>query len=406
LKPFDNFDPQLYSYALPEERIAMFPRENREDSLLLIRRKDGSLSRDTFRNLATYLDTENPLVVNNSKVIPARLIFTKPTGSKIELFCLSPVLPSDYALSLSASTCCEWECMAGNLKRFNTSTLEMTLQVEAFTLVLKATKLHQSGNILRVRFSWENQKVTFGDILAAIGRVPLPPYIKRQPVEKDLDWYQTIYSKHRGSVAAPTAGLHFTPHVFGEIALKKIPVHEVTLHVGAGTFQPVKTNSLVQHTMHSEYIRVSGDFIRYLAELGKKVTAVGTTSVRTLETLYWLGVKLLHDGEKFSSGELNLEQWEAYTLPQQASVNDAMSALAHWLERSNLQELIAYTRLLIIPGYEFRVVRSIITNFHQPGSTLLLLVAAFVGESWKETYQYALDNGFRFLSYGDSSLLL
>jgi len=373
--------------------------------MLLVRKKDGHILKDTFSNIAEYLDTDCCLVVNNSKVIPARLIFTKPTGSQIELFCLSPALPSDYAASLSSVISCEWECLAGNLKRFNTSSLGMNLTVNGSDLVLQATKLHQSGNLLRVRFSWNHPGITFGDILSAIGRVPLPPYIKRQPVERDRDWYQTIYSKHKGSVAAPTAGLHFTSHVFGEIARKQIPVHEVTLHVGAGTFQPIKTISVAQHTMHSEYIRVSGEFIRYLAHLNKQVFAVGTTSVRTLETIYWLGVKLLQDGS-LSPRELYLDQWDAYNLPQQTSVGDSMLALANWLEKAGLQELVAHTQLMIIPGYSFRVVKSIITNFHQPGSTLLLLVAAFVGESWKETYQYALDNGFRFLSYGDSSLLL
>jgi S-adenosylmethionine:tRNA ribosyltransferase-isomerase len=344
------------------------------------------------------------LVFNNSRVIPARLIFTRPTGSKIELFCLSPIIPSGYNQALSSVKSCEWECMAGNLKRFTAADLFINAFIGDKIIPLRAEKLKQTGNLVHIRFTWPYDSITFAQILSSVGKTPLPPYIKREPDEIDRERYQTIYSKHDGSVAAPTAGLHFTNQVFEQFRNKRITVHEVTLHVGAGTFQPIKTDSLQRHEMHAEIIQVSREFIGTVADLNKLLVAVGTTSVRVLETLYWLGVKIL-EKNNLSASDFRLNQWEAYDLPQDAGLAESFRALYKWLDQNQMPELYTSTQLMIIPGYRFRVVNTLITNFHQPGSTLLLLVAAFMGKSWKSVYQYALDNGFRFLSYGDSSLL-
>jgi S-adenosylmethionine:tRNA ribosyltransferase-isomerase len=404
LRPFEHINLAEYTYVLPDSRIASFPAEKRDESLLLIRHADGRISQDHFRNLANHLEEDCHLVFNNSRVIPARLIFTKSSGSKIELLCLSPVKPGAYDQALLSSSSCTWECMAGNLKRFKGATLQMQVRIFTKVLTLVAEKVKQTGNLLHIRFSWQDDKVTFAQILAAAGITPLPPYIKREPVEIDRERYQTIYSKHNGSVAAPTAGLHFTVGVFESLRRKNITFHEVTLHVGAGTFQPINTPSLHLHEMHAEFIQVSRDLVAGMAKLCKPLVAVGTTSVRTLETLYWLGVKILVRGD-VPSEDLWLDQWEAYDLPAESTSSAAFRALDHWLTLNGKTELYTTTRLMIVPGYRFRVVNTLITNFHQPGSTLLLLVAAFMGDSWKNAYQYALDNDFRFLSYGDSSLL-
>ncbi len=403
MKPFENIILSEYTYELPEDRIAAFPAENREESLLLVCERDGSVHHDHFRNLADYLEEGDQLVFNNSRVIPARLIFTKKTGSRIELFCLAPLDPAGYDQSLNSRGSCIWECMVGNLKRFTDKHLHIDLMISGRLMQLRAEKLKQSGNLVEICFTWPDD-VTFAEILSAAGKTPLPPYIKREPEEKDRERYQTIYSKKDGSVAAPTAGLHFTDQVLGQLKKKKIISHEVTLHVGAGTFQPIKADSLTKHDMHAEFIQVSRDFISHMADINQPVAAVGTTSVRTLESLYWMGVKV-HSQEKTNAGELKLLQWEAYELRQDLSIRDAFHALDNWLHHHGMTELLTTTRLMIVPGYRFRTVKTLITNFHQPGSTLLLLVAAFIGDSWKNAYHYALNSGFRFLSYGDSSIL-
>jgi S-adenosylmethionine:tRNA ribosyltransferase-isomerase len=295
--------------------------------------------------------------------------------------------------------------MAGNLKRYKAGTLKIEVTTGDKKLVLAADKTGQKGNLVHIRFSWNDNTVSFAEILSAAGKTPLPPYIKREPDENDRERYQTIYSKYDGSVAAPTAGLHFTGNVFEKLRQKQISCHEVTLHVGAGTFQPIKTASVLKHNMHGEYIRVTSNLISTMAELNKPLTAVGTTSVRTLESLYWLGVKIRENGN-IQAGNLSLDQWEAYGLRQDLSMTESFRALEQWLVMNKMQAFLTSTRLMIIPGYRFRVINGMITNFHQPGSTLLLLVAAFMGNSWKNTYRYAMNNGFRFLSYGDSSLLL
>lgn len=404
MKPFENISLSEYTYELPEERIAAFPIENREESLLLVCEKDGNIHHDHFRNLADYLEKDDQLVFNNSRVIPARLIFTKSTGSKIELFCLAPADPLRYDLSLGSKGGCTWECMIGNLKRFKGRSVTLDVMLNGSLIQLNAEKLKRNGNLAEIRFSWQPDTFTFAEILSSMGKTPLPPYIKREPDERDRERYQTIYSKREGSVAAPTAGLHFSGQVFDRLKRKNVAFHEVTLHVGAGTFQPIKGDSLQKHNMHAEFIQVSLDFIHLMSDLNQPVVAVGTTSVRTLESLYWMGVKLLSQKNP-EAEELRLEQWEAYDLRQDTSIHNAFQALEKWLIHHGMTEFFSSTRLMIVPGYKFRMIKTLITNFHQPGSTLLLLVAAFIGSTWKEAYRYALDKGFRFLSYGDSSIL-
>lgn len=403
LKPFEDIRPDQYDYELPEDRIALFPVETRDHSKLLVRSRDGALSHDVFSNIAAHLPKGTNLFFNNSKVIPARLIFTKETGSRVEIFCLKPDHPSDYAQSLSSSGSCSWECMVGNLKRFGNEPLEMEVVAGRKKILLSAKKTSQQGNIVKVLFTWNEPGVTFAEIIDCAGKTPLPPYIKREATEMDRFRYQTIYSRFDGSVAAPTAGLHFTDRVFDSLLQKKITCHEITLHVGAGTFQPVKADRITEHHMHSEDIVIHSNLLNLLSGLPGRVACVGTTTVRTLESLYWLGVKIIETGNP-DPKDLKLDQWEAYHLDGSYSLNEAFEAFAAWFNRQKAEELIVSTSLMILPGYRFRVADTLITNFHQPRSTLLLLIAAFIGESWKETYSYALENRFRFLSYGDSSL--
>jgi S-adenosylmethionine:tRNA ribosyltransferase-isomerase len=404
LKPIAGITTEGFSYDLPEERIALFPAEVRDDSRLLIRHRDGRLEQDRFRNIVSYLPADTEVFRNNSKVIPARLIFTSPSGLRIELFCLQPVEPTDYDLSLSASGSCTWECMVGNLKRFKEDAVFMDIPVKGSVVRLHAEKLLRKDNVATIRFSWDQDAVSFGTLLAAAGRTPLPPYIRREVVEQDREWYQTIYSRLDGSVAAPTAGLHFTQPVLKQLDRKGIRCHDLTLHVGAGTFQPIKTKDVLEHNMHAEFFVLDEKLIQVLATQKKKVTCVGTTSVRALESIYWLGVKLIQSGIQNHS-RLEISQWEPYRLPQLYTMQQSFETLGDWMAHQDEKSLLVPTQLMIVPGYEFRVTDTLVTNFHQPRSTLLLLIAAFIGDNWKEVYQHALENGFRFLSYGDSSLL-
>jgi S-adenosylmethionine:tRNA ribosyltransferase-isomerase len=403
--PIDHINLKQYTYSLPDDRIAMYPAEARDQSKLLVRMPSGELSSDLFANIQQYLKSGSHLFFNNSKVIPARLIFFNDTGARIEIFCLKPVDPADYELSLSRHTNCVWECMIGNLKKFNRSEIELTLAINNAAFKLKAEKLDINGNIAIIRFTWNSEILTFAEVLSFAGQTPLPPYIKRHSVSSDRERYQTIYSSAEGSVAAPTAGLHFTSEVFKLIADKNISCHEVTLHVGAGTFQPIKKDNILDHEMHAEYFSITEDTINDLLRANGKVTCVGTTTVRTLESLYWIGVKLCINPE-ILPGELGLEQWECYHLQSDIPADKAFSAIDQWLKKFNLKHTMVPTRLMIVPGYSFHIAGNLITNFHQPGSTLLLLIAAFLGESWRAMYDHALKNGFRFLSFGDSSLLL
>ena len=387
-----------YNYPLPEERIAKYPLPERDHSKLLIY-KDGEVREDHFFRVGDYIPAHSLLVYNNTRVIQARLVFHKPSGARIEIFCLEPLAPHDYQLSLSSTEGCTWKCMIGNAKKFRETAIDMPLQVAGGNVVLRATKGEQTGNTFAVTFSWEGG-LSFAEILDAAGELPIPPYLNRPTEERDKTTYQTVYSRIKGSVAAPTAGLHFTEAVLADLRQRGIQTTELTLHVGAGTFQPVKTEDANLHTMHTEIIAVPRQaIVDILANLGH-IVAVGTTSMRTLESLYFLGCMLLR-GDR----SLHVPQFMPYEQEWTLSTEEALQALLAYLDETHQDTLHAETQIMIKPGYRFRVVEQLITNFHQPKSTLLLLVSAFVGEDWKKIYDYALAHDFRFLSYGDSSIL-
>lgn len=387
-----------YNYPLPEERIAKYPLPERDHSKLLIY-KDGEVREDHFFRVGDYIPAHSLLVYNNTRVIQARLVFHKPSGARIEIFCLEPLAPHDYQLSLSSTEGCTWKCMIGNAKKFRDTSIDMPLQVAGGNVVLRATKGEQTGNTFAVTFSWEGG-LSFAEILDAVGELPIPPYLNRPTEERDKTTYQTVYSRIKGSVAAPTAGLHFTEAVLADLQQRGIKTTELTLHVGAGTFQPVKTEDANLHTMHTEIIAVPRQaIVDILANLGH-IVAVGTTSMRTLESLYFLGCMLLR-GDR----SLHVPQFIPYEQEWTLSTEEALQALLAYLDETHQDTLHAETQIMIKPGYRFRVVEQLITNFHQPKSTLLLLVSAFVGEDWKKIYDYALAHDFRFLSYGDSSIL-
>ena len=386
-----------YNYELPDERIAKFPLEKRDSSKLLTY-VSGNVSTNVFSSLPEILPANSCLVFNNTRVIQARLEFFKSTGSRIEIFCLEPQEPSSYELSLSSTQSCVWKCMIGNLKKWKGEVLKKV--VGADNLVLEAERLETNGNTSYIKFSWNNG-VSFAEVLDLLGELPIPPYLNRKTQESDKTTYQTVYSKVKGSVAAPTAGLHFTPEVISALHTKGIKTMELTLHVGAGTFQPVKAEEIGGHAMHAEKIEVSKEFIQNLIENLGNVVAVGTTSVRTLESLYYLGVQL-HNGDT----SLLVNQWEPYESEKVLPAREALEAILNYMEKTQSNILYATTQIMIVPGYKFNIVNVLITNFHQPKSTLLLLLAAFVGEKWRELYEYALNNDYRFLSYGDSSVLI
>ena len=388
-----------YNYELPDERIAKFPLEKRDSSKLLTY-ISGAVSTNTFSSLPEILPADSCLVFNNTRVIQARLEFFKSTGSRIEIFCLEPHLPAAYEQSFSSTESCVWKCMVGNLKKWKGEILRKEVQVGAEYLVLEAERLETSGNTSLIKFSW-NTGVSFSEILDALGELPIPPYLNRKTQESDKTQYQTVYSKIKGSVAAPTAGLHFTPEVISALHGKGIKTMELTLHVGAGTFQPVKAEEIGGHAMHAEKIEVSREFIENLIQNLGHIVAVGTTSVRTLESLYYLGVQL-HNGDT----KLLVNQWEPYESEKVLSSREALEAILNYMTDTQSNILYATTQIMIVPGYKFNIVNILITNFHQPKSTLLLLLAAFVGEKWRELYKYALENDYRFLSYGDSSVLM
>ena len=386
-----------YNYNLPDERIAKFPLEKRDSSKLLTY-VSGNVSTNVFSSLPEILPANSCLVFNNTRVIQARLEFFKSTGSRIEIFCLEPQEPSSYELSLSSTQSCVWKCMIGNLKKWKGEVLKK--EVGADNLVLEAERLETNGNTSYIKFSWNNG-VSFAEVLDLLGELPIPPYLNRKTQESDKTTYQTVYSKVKGSVAAPTAGLHFTPEVISALHDKGIKTMELTLHVGAGTFQPVKAEEIGGHAMHAEKVEVSKEFIKNLIENLGNVVAVGTTSVRTLESLYYLGVQL-HNGDT----SLLVNQWEPYESEKVLSARESLEAILNYMEKTQSNILYATTQIMIVPGYKFNIVNVLITNFHQPKSTLLLLLAAFVGEKWREIYEYALNNDYRFLSYGDSSVLI
>ena len=415
-----------YNYDLPDERIAKFPKAERDQSKLLIYHH-GEVGEDLFFNLPKYLPKGALMVFNNTKVIQARLHFRKETGALIEVFLLEPAQPADYEQMFQTTERCSWLCLVGNLKKWKEGALTRELQVKDEQVVLTATRRGEHGTSQWVDFTWDNPQVNFAEILDAIGELPIPPYLNRETQESDKTTYQTVYSKIKGSVAAPTAGLHFTNRVLEALDAHGIEREELTLHVGAGTFKPVKSETIGDHPMHTEYIAVHRRTIERLLAHDCQAIAVGTTSVRTLESLYYMGLKVLRRPD-ITEEELHVSQWEPY---ERLEMRDerydynqgdnqgvqgnhifhlspfiSIQALLDWMDRNGLTVLHSSTQIIIAPGYDYKIVKMLITNFHQPKSTLLLLVSAFVHGDWRRIYDYALSHDFRFLSYGDSSLLI
>lgn len=400
-----------YAYDLPEERIARYPLDMRDHSKLLLRACDGALSETRFDKLPQYIKSGSLLVFNNTKVIQARLHFHKVTGALIEIFCLEPHTPHDYQLSFAQSGKVSWTCLVGNLKKWKEGRLEQTLTVNGLPLTLTAERKGLCGTGHIIEFTWDSSQVSWSEILESMGELPIPPYLNRDTEESDLEQYQTVYSKVKGSVAAPTAGLHFTEQVLADLDARGIERVELTLHVGAGTFRPVKSERIADHDMHAEWIAVPRQVVEQLLAHNACCVAVGTTSVRTLESLYYLGV-LLHrqhlQGKELHEDELHVPQWLPYDYAQEAqqlSARESLETVLRHMQNKGLRTLHASTQIIIAPGYTYKIVRTIITNFHQPQSTLLLLVSAFVKGRWRDIYDYALAHDFRFLSYGDSSIL-
>lgn len=389
-----------FSYDLPDERIAKYPLPERDASKLLIY-KDGCCEEKIFRNIPDYLPENSIMVFNNTKVVPARLFFRRESGAHIEIFCLQPIDPAEYNTVFSVTDSCVWRCVVGNIKRWKGDVLRYDHPEgdPIGDVDLRAELVERQEESSFVRLSWKGGK-PFSEILEMCGRVPIPPYLNRDTEAIDLERYQTLYAKFRGSVAAPTAGLHFTDRVLDDIKGRGIDIENVCLHVGAGTFLPVKSSLVSGHTMHREPFVVRLDFLKDLRRGGRKIIAVGTTSVRTLESLYYVGVSCIEKGRPE-----DVAQWCPYEREYPYSIEESLDAIIAYLEKNGLDEVKVSTRIIIVPGFKFRVVDVMVTNFHQPQSTLLLLISAFVGGDWKTLYNYALGNGFRFLSYGDSSLL-
>ena len=393
-----------YNYPLPDERIAKFPLKERDSSKLLVY-NHGKIEERVFTSLPEYIEPGSLMIFNNTKVIQARLHFRKETGALIEIFCLEPIKPNDYVLNFQQTEHSAWLCMVGNLKKWKEGPLHREMTVKGKPLTLTATRGECHGTSHWIDFSWDNSEVTFADILEVFGELPIPPYLNRETQESDKETYQTVYSKIKGSVAAPTAGLHFTERVIDTLRNKGVDLEEVTLHVGAGTFRPVKSEEIAGHDMHTEYISVNRQTIEKLLKHGGETTAVGTTSVRTIESLYYIGV-ILESRPEASQEELHVKQWMPYENETNITPIQALQNILDYMERNHLDALHTSTQIIIAPGYEYKIVKRIVTNFHQPQSTLLLLVSAFVKGDWRKIYDYALSHDFRFLSYGDSSLLI
>ena len=393
-----------FNYPLPDERIAKFPLSNRDESKLLVYRH-GEVSEDRFTSLPSYLEPGEMMVFNNTKVIQARLHFRKETGALIEVFCLEPIQPNDYVLSFQQTQRCSWLCMVGNLKKWKEGTLKREVEVKGRTITLSATRGECRGTSHWIDFEWNDDTLTFADVLEAVGELPIPPYLNRETQESDKQTYQTVYSKIKGSVAAPTAGLHFTERVLKALDERGIDREELTLHVGAGTFKPVKSEEIEGHEMHTEYISVNRRTIEKLIAHGGQTIAVGTTSVRTLESLYYIGI-LISQNPEANQEELHVKQWMPYEPHPALTPVESLQYILDYLNRHGMEALHTSTQIIIAPGYDYKIVKKIVTNFHQPQSTLLLLVSAFVKGDWKKIYDYALSHDFRFLSYGDSSILI
>lgn len=392
-----------YDYELPENRIAQYPVKDRDASKLLV--YDGkNISSDVFRNLDRFITANSLLVFNNTRVIRARLLFQKKSGAGIEILCLEPLSPPSYEMSFSSVIPVEWKCIIGNLKKWKSGVLSLKFHLYGKERELTVERICAEGETWRIRFIWNDSNLSFSEVIEASGHTPLPPYITREDEKEDSERYQTIYSVVEGSVAAPTAGLHFTDDVLKKLEEKGIKLADITLHVGAGTFQPVRAENVSEHDMHSEHFFVTNDTIDELIANPGRIIAVGTTSVRALESLYWLGVKA-SENNTMDISNMSVEQWEPYEKDPKIDVKTSLTALKALMRKNNIGVLNASTRIIIVPGYKFRLIKGIVTNFHQPRSTLLLLISAWTGTSWVKIYKYALENGFRFLSYGDSSLL-
>ena len=400
----ENIHISDYNYLLSDDKIAKFPKEQRDQSKLLVY-QSGKIKEDIFYNLPKYLPKNSLMVFNNTKVIQARLHFKKVSGALIEIFLLEPGMPTDYELMFQTKGYCEWLCLIGNLKKWKEGILVKEFIYNGETVRIEATKKESIGTSHKVALKWDNTSLSFAELIDLIGELPIPPYLNRETEESDKTTYQTVYSKINGSVAAPTAGLHFTNNVLQDLDSYGIEREELTLHVGAGTFKPVKSEELSGHDMHTEYISVSKQTLEKLLSYDASAIAVGTTSVRTLESLYYMGVKL-HSNPDLSEQELHITQWEPYKVKSSLTATEAIEEIIKYLDRNNLSTLHSSTQIMIAPGYNYKIVKLLITNFHQPQSTLLLLVSAFVKGNWKTIYDYALTHDFRFLSYGDSSLLI
>lgn len=400
----ENIHISDYNYLLPDDKIAKFPKEQRDQSKLLVY-QSGKIKEDIFYNLPKYLPKNSLMIFNNTKVIQARLHFKKVSGALIEIFLLEPSMPTDYELMFQTKGYCEWLCLIGNLKKWKEGILVKEFIYNGETVRIEATKKESIGTSHKVALKWDNTSLSFAELIDLIGELPIPPYLNRETEESDKTTYQTVYSKINGSVAAPTAGLHFTNNVLQDLDSYGIEREELTLHVGAGTFKPVKSEELSGHDMHTEYISVSKQTLEKLLSYEASAIAVGTTSVRTLESLYYMGVKL-HSNPDLSEQELHITQWEPYKVKSSLPAKEAIEEIIKYLDRNNLSTLHSSTQIMIAPGYNYKIVKLLITNFHQPQSTLLLLVSAFVKGNWKTIYDYALAHDFRFLSYGDSSLLI
>jgi S-adenosylmethionine:tRNA ribosyltransferase-isomerase len=391
-----------FVYDLPDERIARYPLDERDRSKLLVW-KDGKISEDTFRNIPNYLPENSLLVFNNTRVIHARMFFRKETGAQIEIFCLEPVLPADYQVAFRETEKVTWKCMLGNAKKWKEGVLTKFIEINGKAAEIKAEKKAQEGNSFQVEFRWTGG-FSFAEVVEHTGVLPIPPYLNRDTEESDEEHYQTVYARIDGSVAAPTAGLHFTENVLDNLVSKNISTQEITLHVGAGTFRPVQSETLEGHAMHREKVIVQKKSIETFLNGSPKMIAVGTTSVRSLESLYWLGLQLEKHATFLTFPEVL--QWEPYENEPEIPVRKALQNLVTYLDETGREELQFSTQIIIVPGYNFRLIDGMITNFHQPQSTLLLLIGAFLGDNWKNVYDFALRNQFRFLSYGDSNLYL
>lgn len=395
-----------FLYNLPEEKIAKYPIPQRDESKLLVY-KDGTLTESIYYNLNDFIPEKTLLIFNNTKVVEARLLFQKSTGSNIEIFCLEPAdIYADITTAMLQKGKVLWKCLVGGAKKWKEETLTKEIETGSKKLQVNAKKIEKFTDYFLVEFNWDDASLSFAEILHEAGSIPLPPYLNRAAEESDKERYQTIYARHDGSVAAPTAGLHFTERLFQKLDQKNIQRDFVTLHVGAGTFKPVKAETMQEHEMHTEFIDVRSTLIEnILKHIDEKVIAVGTTSLRTIESLYWLGVKTILQPTIIAE-DLQVYQWDAYDVDaENITAKDALQSLLKWMQQNSLSNLITKTQIIIAPGYAFKVAKALITNFHQPQSTLLLLVAALIGDDWRKVYNYALKNNFRFLSYGDGCLL-